>query len=534
MGFIRIWIYEKSSTPDTQKMTFCFVKFLNRFDQMNSKFKNRLTSKVEGFALATMLTMLTSLTISAQDVSYYEQRHYTLMGLGDSITEGGPNFTSYLYPLWEKLFAAGFSVEFIGPRNAATSIGGIAHAGFSGRTAEFLDSSIDSIYSAYPADIVLLHAGHNHFQEEQPVAGIINAQESIVQQIKAINPNAIIVLSKVIESGKLPKYAYIPELNDALERLYEKLDAQYEGVYLVDQSAEFEWPSDAIKDNVHPNPSGAQKMANVWFEELQTILEEPPITFSPAMYTYKSTSTEELKLHVFSPQNGLKNRERSCVVFFFGGGWKVGTPLQFYREASYLASRGIVAISADYRTEFENGSTAFESVSDAKSAIRWIRAHAQELGIDPNRIAAAGASAGGHLAAATATLGGLDEVDEDLTISSRPNLNILYYPVIDNGPKGYRAGDLKSNYKDISPIHNLRVAVPPTLILVGTEDKSLPVATAEKYQQLLKELGVACELRLYPGAGHPIFYYRKGYSPYYDQMMADTEEFLIKHDFLEP
>lgn len=98
-----------------------------------------------------------------------QQKRFTVMGLGDSITEGGSKFSSYLYPLWEQLYSAGYDFDFIGPRQSECRIGKLNHCGFSGKNVEFLAARIDSIYSKYPADFVLLHAGHNHFSEENPV-----------------------------------------------------------------------------------------------------------------------------------------------------------------------------------------------------------------------------------------------------------------------------------------------------------------------------------------------------------------------------
>ena len=96
-----------------------------------------------------------------------EGRRLTVMGLGDSITEGGDSFSTYLYPLWELLFAGGYDADFIGPRQSECRIGRLSHCGFSGQTVEFLDERIDSLYRRYPADVVLLHAGHNHFADRR-------------------------------------------------------------------------------------------------------------------------------------------------------------------------------------------------------------------------------------------------------------------------------------------------------------------------------------------------------------------------------
>ena len=77
----------------------------------------------------------------------------------------------------------------------------------------------------------------------------------------------------------------------------------------------------------------------------------------------------------------------AAIVFFFGGGWVGGTPKQFFPHCTYLASRGMVAISAEYRVKDRHGVTPLECVLDGKSAVRWVRAHASELGIDPTLIA---------------------------------------------------------------------------------------------------------------------------------------------------
>lgn len=483
-------------------------------------FKKIVTCVTVCWSLLTMPQALAQNTLNNQPPSF------TLMGLGDSITEGGTSFSSYLFPLWEKLFTAGYLVDFIGPNQAPTRIGSLSHAGYSGHTAEFLEKNIDSIYREFPADIVLLHSGHNHFAEENPVEGIIAAQRSIVSKIKKINPDAMIFLAQVIESGKLPKYSYLPELNRRIAELVTELERSFTGVYLTDQSAVFNWETDATEDKVHPNVQGAEKMAEVWFQKILSRMEKPTQSFTPELVEYKKTEKSSLKLHIFRPEQTKEEAPKPCIVFFFGGGWKLGTPLQFYREASHYAARGFVTISADYRIQSVDGTSPFESVADSKSAVRWIRQHAEEYGIDPDRIVVAGASAGGHLAAATGTLDGFDEPDEDTDISSVPNLNILYYPVLDLGPRGYGGEEEKIRLEEISPLYHIGSKTPPTLILLGTEDPYLSEEQARSYQSKLRELGERCELILYPEAGHPIFFYRKGLSPRYFEMLRASDRFL--------
>ena len=145
----------------------------------------------------------------------------------------------------------------------------------------------------------------------------------------------------------------------------------------------------------------------------------------------------------------------------------------------------------------------------------------------------AGASAGGYLAAATETVSGLDESDEDLFISSKPNLNLLYYPVLDNGPDGYGSTEMKARYLEVCRIHNVGATNPSTLLLLGTEDPFLSVQKEMKYKSLLEGKGISYKVKLYQGAGHPIFYYRQGGSSDYFKMLHDSEGFLRRRGYLQ-
>src|SRR5690606_27476320 len=121
--------------------------------------------------------------------------------------------------------------------------------------------------------------------------------------------------------------------------------------------------------------------------------------------------------------------------------------------------------------------TPFESVKDGRSAIRYLRKHADQLGVDVNRLAASGGSAGGHVAAA-ADLTKIDEASDDLSIDPRPNALVLFNPVFNNGPGNYGYERFKGRYKDISPFHNIKEGAAPTIVFLGTEDSLIPVETA--------------------------------------------------------
>ena len=155
-----------------------------------------------------------------------------------------------------------------------------------------------------------------------------------------------------------------------------------------------------------------------------------PPTFPDARTeTYKTIGDVDLKLWIFDPPNHKKNDPRPAIVFFFGGGWKAGNPAQFEQHCRYLASQGMVAMTADYRVLSRHKSLANKAVEDAESAIRWVRENAQRLGVDPNRVAAGGGSAGGHLAACLGAVPALNEQASKKT-SSVPNALALFLSLI--------------------------------------------------------------------------------------------------------
>lgn len=247
---------------------------------------------------------------------------------------------------------------------------------------------------------------------------------------------------------------------------------------------------------------------------------------------YKKVGDVELKLHIFKPEGHKASDKRPAIVFFFGGGWNSGTPAQFYPHSEYLAKRGMVAMSAEYRVKSRNKTTPMECVKDGISAIRWVRAHAAELGIDPEKIAAGGGSAGGHVAAATGTTKGIVEKGEDESVSARPDALVLFNPVYDNGPNGYGHSRVKAYWKQISPMHNIDKTTPPAVVFLGTKDRLIPVATAEKFRDHMTDAGVRSELHLYEGQTHGFFNQSKSPESY-KKTVAQMDDFLTSLGFLK-
>ena len=185
-----------------------------------------------------------------------------ILCLGDSITAGS-NSENYRPFLAKKLADAGIAAEFVGPNKDK---GGLAHAGYGGKSAEAVLAADRKFHGRFPADMILIHSGHNHKAEEKPIPGIITAIEAMIAQAREDNPKVKVLLAKVITSGKLPKYSYIPELNREIGDLGKKLQ-----VTVVDQAEGFDWKADAIADHVHPNAAGAEKMAAKWFDAIKAL-----------------------------------------------------------------------------------------------------------------------------------------------------------------------------------------------------------------------------------------------------------------------
>lgn len=246
---------------------------------------------------------------------------------------------------------------------------------------------------------------------------------------------------------------------------------------------------------------------------------------------YKQVGDVALRLHVYLPEGHAAGDKRPAIVFFFGGGWIGGTPAQFYPHCTYLSSRGMVAISAEYRTSSQHGTTPAECVKDGKSAMRWVRSHATELGIDPDRLVGGGGSAGGHVAAAAATVDGLNEDGQDTSVSPVPMALVLFNPVYDNGPGGYGHDRVKDYWQQISPRHNLDEHTPPTIVFFGTEDSHVSPEQAKAYKQEMERHGVRSDLHLYEGQKHGFFNFAN--RQMYTTTVIEADRFLASLGLLE-
>ncbi len=245
-------------------------------------------------------------------------------------------------------------------------------------------------------------------------------------------------------------------------------------------------------------------------------------------FVFRQVGEVELRLHAFLPEG--PGTARPAILFFHGGGWVGGPRDQFAPHSRHLAGRGIVSISAEYRTLRPHGTTPQDAVADAQAAFRAVVAHAERLGVDPTRIAVAGGSAGGHLAATVACIPPLEEgVDAG---GPSPAAMMLFNPVLDTGPTGFGGARVGPNGRAISPQHHVRAGLPPTWIAHGTADKTVPFAQAEAFRAALAAVDVHCDLDVYPGRGHGFFNASRKTGDF-GRTMRSVERFLTSLGWLE-
>lgn len=262
------------------------------------------------------------------------------------------------------------------------------------------------------------------------------------------------------------------------------------------------------------------------------VCAEPPVG---EKFVYKTVDEKPLSIYVTKPDNWKSGDKRPAIVFFHGGGWVGGAPGQFTQHSVYFASRGLVCFQVQYRLldRKKGNQPPTVCIRDARSAMRWVRSRAGEFGIDPDRIASAGGSAGGHLAATLGTIDQHDEPGEDTSTSTRSNAMLLFNPVFDNGPGEWGDQRVGERYREFSPAHNVTATIPPSIVFLGDKDALIPVSTLTRFQDNVKAVGGRCETKIFAGQSHGFFNYGKDEGrPYYETVVA-SDQFLKSLGWLE-
>lgn len=251
-------------------------------------------------------------------------------------------------------------------------------------------------------------------------------------------------------------------------------------------------------------------------------------------HVYKQTPQGGLSMFIHLPQGWKPTDKRPAIVFFFGGAFRTGKITEFVRHAEYFCERGMVSVRADYRVKDRHGTMPDKCVEDAKSAIRWLRANAGRFGIDPDRIAASGHSAGGTVAACTYTAAALDAEGENLAISSKPDLLALFNtPLeINYSYRLYLGSEAMAD--SLSPNDHLTEGFPPTVLFyAGLDGRHFQ----DGIDLVLKSRGLGNAVELYAIEDRtldaPRAHNASKYSPWFERTLFLLDRFLGRHGYVQ-
>lgn len=248
-------------------------------------------------------------------------------------------------------------------------------------------------------------------------------------------------------------------------------------------------------------------------------------------YIYKTSGGKEQRLEIYFPPNhDPKKAKVPGLILFHGGGWLPGNPdslAQFRFACAYFASRGLVCATANYRGLTKNEVASLPKgvsfkrvcITDAKSAIRWFKQHADELGIDPNRIITGGGSAGGHISALATMNPGLNDPSDPKDIDTSVAAYLWFNPA-------FSPDD--SNDPEVDILRYIKADLPPAIVFFGDKDKwkiGWDAAYA-KWQSLGTK---SIELWIAPDQNHGFF----NKEPWRTITLIAADRFLSKHGFLK-
>lgn len=226
--------------------------------------------------------------------------------------------------------------------------------------------------------------------------------------------------------------------------------------------------------------------------------------------TYKEIDGFKLDMHLFIPNSEEFKGKRPTIVKFHGGSWSEGKPDWFFSTAESYAKQGWVVAVVEYRIKGRHNTYPFESVKDAKSAMRWIRENAEKYNVDSNKIIATGDSAGGHLSLAITLVENWNESTDNLQINAVPNVIIVNAGVYDLTTRENKwiteQYENKEIAKEISPNHLLKKCPVKMLLIHGEKDKNCPYETATYFYNQMKALGNDIKLYSVKEAEHYIWY----------------------------
>lgn len=236
-------------------------------------------------------------------------------------------------------------------------------------------------------------------------------------------------------------------------------------------------------------------------------------------FTFKKLPDTTLELTVFYPAKS--SDKKPVMILFHGGSWRVGSREIMFPFCKYFANRGIVAVSASYR-HIKDGTDIIKGkemcIKDAKSAIRWVKEHAKELNVDPNKIILGGASAGGHIATMAALDTSINEDSDKIAISTKAQVFTLFNPAYSLSEDAL-----------VQPFRFPATNLPPLIMFFGSNDNYR--SAAQKIYEKAINSNKKAEMWYALGQRHAFFTREDAWLR---SMCFKTDEFLVSIGFLKP
>lgn len=251
---------------------------------------------------------------------------------------------------------------------------------------------------------------------------------------------------------------------------------------------------------------------------------------SPAgkVYTYKEVDGVKREMEVFFPKNHASAKKPvPAIIFFHGGGWSGGSRKSFSYHCNYFAERGIVAATVTYRLTTKKDKATMKGkespkrlcIPDVKSAIRWYKQQAEELGIDPKSIIIGGGSAGGHISLIATNNPRLNDPQDPKGFDTSVVAYVLFNPALTQA-------DAKD--KEIDVIQHLKPGTAPAIAFFGDKDKWLK-GWKPAYAKWKGLKDTSIEVHIAKGEGHAFF----NKQPWLDLTLLEADKFLQKQGLLE-
>ena len=241
---------------------------------------------------------------------------------------------------------------------------------------------------------------------------------------------------------------------------------------------------------------------------------------------YKVVDDITLNAHIFYPENHDKSQAKPAHLFFHGGGWAIGLPEWSYDACKGAIKEGRVAIAFDFRLRNVYGTDVKTTVSDALSAIAWVRENAKDLGIDPNKVLVDGFSSGAHLALVSSMIENPENFGVTSKFSSKPDALILGSCPYDIA--GRDVYNIKYDTKTISPLYLISENLPPILAFHAEEDRIVKFSEFKKFRAAIEKTKNSFTSRSYAGVGH---FFEGSPQKDFEERRRLEKEFLIKNGF---